>query len=203
MFFITHTSQILPFVMVIFSLCIHPVLRTWYRCHTPQTLPTGPCVRKPLWLRRAGTLQRRIAPEGENQFLSASSIGLGCCSELMYRYCTACSRAPFVSISWFFCYHSSSVTVLDVSKRNKWMIDLIFITQTKCEKECWPKVYFCFCFFAPVASNGAFSRGIITSINTGISTNGQRTSTNKCSAALIGLLYYRKPPVPQQWNPWF
>lgn len=39
-------------------------------------------------------------------------------------------------------------------------------------------------------TNGAFSWGIITSINTGIRTNGQLTSTNKkCSSVLIGPLY--------------
>lgn len=42
-------------------------------------------------------------------------------------------------------------------------------------------------------TNGAFSRGIITSINTGVHTNGpadsDKQTNKKCSSALIGQLY--------------
>jgi len=117
-----------------------------------------------------------------------------CCSAL-------CSRAPFVSINRFFCYHSSSVTFGNVTKLNKWLIHHIFITQIKCET--------CMCQ-RPVFTNGplavfketnsAFSWRIITSINIGNEINGQLTSTNGCSSVLIGQENYWKLSSTHEGN---
>lgn len=162
----------LLFHLVTFCLCIHPfffflLILDCDRQQMSQAAASpigvfaqrarGQAIWTPrsLWLRHVGALLcgNKHSNEGREQiprhFSPSSPVwnDAPACLWLMYRHCTLCSRGPFVSINRFFSYHSSSVTFGNVTKPNKCITRLIFITQTECETLTCQKAFFFFLLF--------------------------------------------------------